>query len=184
MKTGFVNCNFFIFGLISTFIQNSDMSDWAKQMISEIDEKLEGVKVRDQRFFRTDEFKRNIERIADFSEKCPVCSAEKLNIEEVLKTFEQAIKVPGRARREYDRLIGRLSGHLQKEHGFFPPFYFTYLFSFFGMLAGLLIGYFLMKIFPGWDYAMLTAGFVVGLISGYFSGNKRDNRVRLEKKLM
>ena len=81
MKTGFVNCNFFIFGLISTFIQNSDMSDWAKQMISEIDEKLEGVKLRDQRFFRTDEFKRNIERIADFSEKCPVCSAEKLNIE-------------------------------------------------------------------------------------------------------
>ena len=160
------------------------MSDWAKQMISEIDKKLEGTKLRDQRFFRTDEFKRNVKRIADFSEKCAVCSGERVRIEEVVKTFDEAINVPGKARREYDRLISRISGHLQKEHGFYPPFYFTYLYAFFGMLAGLLLGYFLMKVFPAWDYTLLTAGFVIGLISGYFVGNRKDNTVRAEKKLM
>ena len=109
---------------------------------------------------------------------------EKLNVQEVVKTFDQAINVPGKARREYDRLISRLSGHMQKEHGFFPPYYYTYLFSFFGMLAGLVLGYLLMKIFPAWDYAMLSAGFVAGLLLGYFAGNKRDSKVRAEKKLM
>ncbi len=160
------------------------MNEWAKQMISQVDEKLEGTKLRDQRFFRTDEFKRNIERTAGFSEECPVCHVEKLNVQEVVKTFDQAINVPGKARREYDRLISRLSGHMQKEHGFFPPYYYTYLFSFFGMLAGLVLGYLLMKIFPAWDYAMLSAGFVAGLLLGYFAGNKRDSKVRAEKKLM
>lgn len=160
------------------------MEDWAKQLISRLDEKLKGTKQRDLRFFRVDEFKRNIRRVDNFSKNCSFCEKEKLNIADITGKIDEAIQVPGKTRREYDKVIGRLSSHMQKAHGFFPPFYFAYLFSFFGMVAGLLTGYLLMKIFPAWDWLMLVSGFIAGLLSGYVWGNKKDAKIRINKKLM
>jgi len=94
------------------------------------------------------------------------------------------VNVPGQTRREYDRMIGRLSIHMQKEHGFYTPFHFVYLYSFFGMVAGLLLGYLLLKILPQYDWTMLAVGFSVGLISGYIWGNIKDKKIRSENKLM
>lgn len=150
----------------------------------QLDEKLQGIKQRDLRFFRIEEFKRNIKRVGTFSESCSVCEKEKLNITEIGRKIDEAIKVPGQSRREYDRAISRLSSHMQKVHGFFPPFYYAYLFSFFGMVAGLLLGYLLMKIFPDLSWIMLTTGFVAGLLAGYVWGNKKDAIIRSQKKLM
>jgi hypothetical protein len=160
------------------------MGDWSKQVNLRLDEKLTGLKQRDLRFFRIDEFKRNIERVDRFSKNCPACEKEKLNISGIVAKIDEAIQVPGKSRREYDRIISRLSTHMQKVHGFFPPFYFTYLLSFFGMVAGLLLGYLLMIIFPAWDWMMLTLGFVAGLFAGYIWGNRKDGRIRTYKKLM
>jgi hypothetical protein len=160
------------------------MEDWSKQVILQLNEKLTGLKQRDLRFFRIEEFKRNIERTGQFSKSCPYCEKEKLNIAGIIAKIDEAIQVPGKSRREYDRIISRLSTHMQKVHGFFPPFYFTYLLSFFGMVAGLLLGYLLMKIFPVWNWMMLTLGFVAGLFTGYVWGNRKDASVRTHKKLM
>jgi len=160
------------------------MEDWSKQVILRLDEKLTGLKQRDLRFFRIEEFKRNIERTGHFSKSCPACEKEKLNIAGIIVKIDEAIQVPGKSRREYDRIISRLSTHMQKVHGFFPPFYFTYLLSFFGMVAGLLLGYLLMKIFPDWNWMMLTLGFVAGLLAGYVWGNRKDAGVRTHKKIM
>jgi hypothetical protein len=160
------------------------MGDWSKQVNLRLDEKLTGLKQRDLRFFRIEEFKRNIERVDRFSKNCPACEKEKLNISGIVAKIDEAIQVPGKSRREYDRIISRLSTHMQKVHGFFPPFYFTYLLSFFGMVAGLLLGYLLMIIFPAWDWMMLTLGFVAGLFAGYIWGNRKDGKIRTYKKLM
>jgi hypothetical protein len=160
------------------------MEDWSKQVILQLDKKLQGIKQRDLRFFRMEEFKRNIERVDDFSKNCPACEKEKLSIAEITEKINEAIQVPGKSRREYDRIISRLSTHMQKVHGFFPPFYFTYLFSFFGMIAGVLFGYLLMKIFPAWNWIMLSSGFVAGLLAGYVWGTRKDAKVRMQKKLM
>ena len=160
------------------------MKNWSEQLIAELDEKLNGTKQRDMRFFRIDEFKRNVERVGEFSKNCSYCEKEKLNIAEISRKIDEAVQAPGKSRKEYDRLIGRLSSHMQKEHGFYPPFYYSYLFSFLGMVAGVLLGYFLMKIFPQLDWIMLTLGFVDGLFAGYFWGNKKDSGIRMQKKLM
>jgi hypothetical protein len=160
------------------------MEDWSKQVISGLDEKLQGEKKRDLRFFRIEEFKRNIERVDHFSNICLACEKEKLNIAGIITKIDEAIQVPGKSRREYDRIISRLSTHMRKVHGFYPPFYFTYLFSFFGMVAGLLMGYLLIIILPAGDWMMLTLGFIAGLFSGYVWGNRRDAKIRIQKKLM
>ena len=160
------------------------MESWSSEIINIIDSKLEGIKDKEIRFYRIDEFKRNIQRTDEFSSGCPYCQKEKMNISDVVKKLDEAINVPGRSRREYDRLIGRLSSHMHKQHGFVAPYYYTYLFSFFGMVAGLLLGYILQKLFPVYNWEMLLIGFTLGIIPGYFIGNFKDKKIRSEKKLL
>ena len=160
------------------------MGDWASGIIKKIEKKLEGVKEKDIRFYRIDEFKRNVNRVDDFSGSCPFCQKQKTDIAASSEIIDEAINVPGQTRREYDRLISRLSTHMQKEHGFFTPYHYTYLFSFFGMVAGLLLGYFLYKLFPAFSWEMLSIGFATGLIIGYVWGYIKDKKIRSEKRLM
>lgn len=160
------------------------MENWNTVVKEKLDNKLEGTKDRDIRFYRIDEFKRNIDRVEAFSGKCPYCSKQKTYISDAVETIDKAVHNPGRTRRDYDRLISQLSNHMQKEHGFYAPYYYTYLFSFFGMVAGLLLGYLLLKMLPQYNYAMLSLGFVVGLIAGYAWGNTKDSKIRADKKIM
>ena len=140
------------------------MENWATETIEQINNKLEGEKEKEIRFYRVDELKRNIQRVHDFSKKCPRCQQEKITIKEVADTIDEAIKVPGKSRREYDRIIDRLSKHIRKEHGFYPPYYFAYYYSFIGIALGLILGFVLYKILPELWMEMLSAGFSSGSI--------------------
>ena len=160
------------------------MENWSTEIIDTIDAKLKGTREKDIRFYRIDEFKRNIARVDSFSKSCPFCQQQKINIAEVADKIDEAVNVPGNTRREYDRLISRLSKHIQKEHGFYAPYYFSYLYSFFGIIAGLILGYLLMKINPEFSVEMLSIGFIIGLIPSYIWGFVKDKKVRSTKKLM
>ncbi len=160
------------------------MEKWSEQTIETLDNKLIDTKQRDIRFYRVEEFKRNIGRVELFSENCSTCTHEKKNISAIVEKIDEAIDVPGNSRREYDRLISRLATHMQKSHGFFTPYHFSYLYSFLGMVSGLLLGYLLMKLFPAHSGAMLSAGFVAGLLAGYFAGAAKDRKIRSSRKLM
>jgi hypothetical protein len=160
------------------------MENWGKTITEQLDNTLKDSKKRDINFFRIEEFKRNIKRADTFSAKCPVCQKQKINISEIVDNINEAINVPGKTRRNYDRLISELATHMQKEHGFYTPFYFSYLYSFFGMAGGLLLGYLLLKLVPAYSWEMLSAGFIIGLIGGYATGNAKDSKVRSNKKLM
>jgi len=161
-----------------------EMENWATKTNQTIDNKLKGTKEKDIRFYRIDELKRNIERVETFSKSCPNCKKQKIDISANVEKIDEAVHVPSQTRRDYDRMISRLSVHMQKEHGFYTPFHFAYLYSFFGMVAGIVFGYLLLKLFPEYDWLMLAIGFSVGLITGYVWGNIKDNKIRIGKKLM
>lgn len=160
------------------------MENWATEISKNIDTKLEGTRDKDIRFYRIDEFKRNIVRVGSFSQSCLFCQKEKISISEISNKIDEAVNVPGKSRREYDRLISRLSKHIQKEHGFYTPYYFTYLYSFFGIVAGFIIGFALMKLFPGFYIEMLSIGFIICLLPSYFIGYSKDKKNRSKKRLM
>lgn len=160
------------------------MAEWESELNLKIDEKLKDTKKRDIRFFRIDEFKRNIKRVDSFSMRCPYCQKQKIYISGMVDKIDEAVNTPGKTRRDYDRLISQLANHMQKEHGFYAPFYFTYLYAFFGMVAGIVAGYLLMQLVPQLNWAMLSLGFVAGLIAGYSWGMSKDRAVRSSKKLM
>jgi hypothetical protein len=160
------------------------MENWSEEIITSIDVKLTGAREKDLRFFRIEEFKRNIQRTDAFARQCSYCREQKPQIEKTISSIGDAVQIPGKARRNYDRLISRLASHMQNKHGFYAPYYFTYLYSFFGMLAGLVSGYLLMKLFSDQNWMMLSAGFVAGLFAGYSWGSIKDKKIRKEKRLM
>ncbi|MEN8117828.1 MAG: hypothetical protein ABFS16_12655 [Bacteroidota bacterium] len=160
------------------------MESWSAQLNTKIDNKLETVKEKDLRFYRIDEFKRNISRGDLFSTTCPTCKKEQINITEVVEKIDEAVNVPGESRREYDRLIGRISKHMQKEHGFYAPYYFTYMYSFIGIVAGVVLGLLLIKLNQQMKVEMFSIGFAIGLLPSYVLGYLKDQKIRSAKKLM
>ncbi len=160
------------------------MENWAEILISKIDLNLEKSREKDLRFFRVDEFKRNVERVDVFSNSCPFCHKHKIDIAEAVENINEAVEVPGKSRREFDRLISRLARHMQKEHGFYAPYYFSYLYAFIGILSGVIIGYVLFRIFPASGELLLLVSIMVGIIASYITGTRKDNKVRKENKIM
>ena len=160
------------------------MGNWSDEIKTQINTKLEGVKEKDLRFFRIEEFKRNISRIDEFSNTCPNCNKEKVNISSAVLSIDEAVNVPGKQRREYDRLISKLSKHMQKEHKFYPPYYFTYLISFVGIIGGSILGYFLMQLNAEMKLELFSIGFASGLLPTYVWGHLKDKKIRKEKRLM
>ena len=160
------------------------MNDWAEQMTESIDEKLKEARPADLRFFRVEEFKRNVARVGRFAGKCPFCTREQVNIREITGKIDNAIGYPGKDRREYDRLINRLAAHMQNEHGYHTPNHFTYRYSFYGMVIGSVFGLLLMLLISDKNMAFLSAGFSVGLLFGYLYGNVKDRKIREKKMLL
>jgi len=160
------------------------MGNWSEEINSKIDIDLEKSREKDIRFFRVDEFKRNISRVDEFSKSCPFCHKQKIDITEISSKIEEAVEVPGNSRREYDRLISRLGKHMQKEHGFYAPFYFSYLYAFVGILIGLTLGIILYKLFPGYGEALFMMCLATGIIVAYIAGSRKDSKIRTAKKIM
>ncbi len=158
--------------------------NWGKGMVAKVDDKLANAREKDIRFFRIDEFKRNVKRVNKFSSGCGYCNRLKLDIDEVVETINEAVDVPGNKRREYDRLISRLSIHMRKEHGFYPPFYYSYFYSFYGFVAGAFLGYLMFLLIPANSEAMFSVGFALCLVVGYIWGSRKDHKIRLMEKLM
>lgn len=156
------------------------MDDWSEQIIRNLEGELEGIPDSKLRFFRFDELKRNIGRIGKNESECKGCADFKPEIESLSGTLSEAIHVPGSARRELDRLIFRLSNHMMKEHGLFPPHRFGYVCSLTGMAAGLLVGLVLMKVVPELRWHIPAAGVAAGLIVGWISGSTKDRKIKRE----
>ncbi len=160
------------------------MENWAEEMNSKIDVNLEKSREKDIRFFRIDEFKRNVTRVDEFSKSCPFCHKHKIDIAEAAETIQEAVEVPGRSRRDFDRLITRLSRHMQKEHGFYAPYYFSYIYAFIGIVSALVVGYVLYKAIPVYGEVLFLASIMVGIVAAYFAGSFKDSKIRTAKKIM
>ncbi|WP_167605192.1 hypothetical protein [Maribellus sediminis] len=160
------------------------MGNWSEEITAKIDSKLESARDKDIIFFRIKEFKRNIERVDEFSTSCPSCKKEMIDIAEVVESIDVAVDVPGRKRREYDRLISRLSSHMRKEHGFYAPYYYSYIYALYGAIAGTALGLLFMKLQPLHKLEMFAIGISIGLVVAYFAGNFKDKKVRNDNKLM
>jgi hypothetical protein len=160
------------------------MQNWADNILADMEQRLSGSREKDLRFFRIDELRRNIRRMDEFAPKCDFCRHLKDETEIALVHVNEAVNVPGQHRRELDRVVARLSRHMMNVHHFYPPWHFNYLYSFYGIVAGSLFGFFLVMAIPSKPWELLAAGFVIGIIAGQFLGGKKDRKIRGDERLM
>lgn len=161
------------------------MENWSQKITATIRQELEGVKDGDLRFFRIAEYLRMVKRVDEFSADCSQCKAYQKSVEQQVETIGNAIRHTGKDRRNYDKHIDELARHMKKEHGFFPPFYYTYSLSFFYTLGGGAVGFLLSLLFPAIDrWFFLIPGIVLGLIAGQLVGGRKDARIRAQNKIL
>ena len=159
--------------------------EWFEKIDETVREKLAGSRDKDIRFFRVEEFLRMAKRADDFAQTCRECSSFKHQIEQATGSIDKAVNHAGRDRRTYDRLIGKLSSHMQKQHQFYPPYHFTYLYSAAGMAGAGIAGFLISLPFTQIDrWFFIVPAFVVGLIAGNFIGARKDAKVRNSQKLL
>lgn len=175
-------------GIFFTFIpiiSIFNMKNWTEEILGQMHTQLEGTSEKDLRFYRIAEFERMIRRTNEFAPACRECSQSKAEIEKVVALIGESIHQPGKQRRNYDQLIDRLAVHQRKAHGFYPPYYFTYLYSFFGILAGCVLGVLVGLLFSDqpMSYFVLT-GFITGLLIVRYPGSRKDQHIRDQNKLL
>ena len=102
------------------------------------------------------------------------------------KGLEGMIRSPGGGGTEFETFHDAIYQHLRKDHNLTPRSYFIALYSFIGMIAGLIIGG-LMGVAA--DFALdtekgqwlkngLLLGWFLGLVAGQITGKRKDNRIK------
>lgn len=158
---------------------------WLSETEELFREKLQGIPEKDVRFYRLEEFWRNIQRLDRFADECPVCRQKHEEVRETIQVMNDAVKYPGKTRRRFDRTLSALSSHMTEEHGFFPPYYNTYRWSALGMPAGAFLGALIdLSLFQGQKWGFIIGGTIIGLLVGYVFGGRKDNDLRTRKKLL
>lgn len=160
------------------------MEKRSDRIITEIEQQLKGCREKDLRFFRIDEYIRNIRRLGEFEAACPACRGLLHETEQSLFDLRTAIESPGKKRASLDRLMVKLSGHMSKAHGYFPPYYYRYIHSAIGLAAGTLSGVLMVLAIAGHPWEFVMAGSLVGIIAGQITGGRKDSVIRSEKRLM
>jgi len=161
------------------------MEKWNQKIAEQLKQELKDVKDRDLRFFRIAEYLRMVKRVDDFSDECKQCKQFQSEIERETKTIRLAVTETGKERRNYDRHIDQLARHMKKEHGFYPPYYYTYSLSFFYTLIAAVIGLLISLLFPSIDrWFFVIPAIIFGLMAGQLIGNWKDSRVRSDNKLL
>ena len=160
------------------------MENQTEQMIALMEEKLKGTEEKKLRFFRLDELKRNIRRSSIYEHDCEVCRLFIPETEATVNHIGEAVNVPGKERRELDRLIFRLSNHMMKEHGFFPRYHFSYRWSIVGIFSGLILGYLLFRLFPDHGLIFAAVALIAGLFTGQILGRRLDLKIKDQGKVM
>jgi len=159
------------------------MSDWYHKYEENVFNLLKDEKNRDLRFFRIEEMLRMAKRADKFAFSCTKCQSFKNRLNEEHKSLKKAVQYPGKERKELDLLQTEMSAHMKKIHGFYPPYYFSYLYSTIGIIIFMAIAFLFYLFLPTLSlWNILAVAFATGVIIGQITGHKRDNKIKREEK--
>jgi hypothetical protein len=155
------------------------------QWESKIENLLEGknYKAMQLRSFRFDRFLKMAEKVDEFNASCKKCRGFKNEMIAILTQLEDDNEFLDLTFQKYLLLFRKLSGHLRKKHHLILPHYFSSKYSFIGMVAGLLISWFLWFVSGKTGdlaidiWLLIMIGAFTGMVIGRVSGRKKDKQV-------
>lgn len=154
-------------------------------METELNKRIDEIKttlpIKDQRFYHIDRLERIVRYMTEHEKVCDDCKSSLTNIENLLISKDQLFD-DSKGRKSYENVLDQSIDHLQNGHGIYRAFYFTYKASTIGLIIGLFFGTIQIPIFHNANLFMgLT---MLGVIIGYFIGNRKDNLLRYQRKII
>ena len=163
-----------------------EMTEWLTEIESVFQsEKFTGFQLRS---YRPDRFIKLAARLEEYESSCYTCKEFKNEANEVLIKLRKEEQLPDSTFQIYIHLFRRVTDHLKSKHHLLYPQYYSSIFTFGGMAAGLLIGFlFWFILFPSEDFfldpkmGLMLTGFI-GLFAGRIVGSRKDKIIRQANK--
>ncbi len=141
---------------------------------------------REYKLFTIARFIKSAKWTDQFSDHCPVCKKNQSDMLHAAREMESMIRPSSGGEAEFETLQDNVYHHLREDHNLTPRSYFTALYSFFGMIAGLIIGGLLGLLTDlildiekeRWLKNGLLIGWFLGLVAGQIIGKRKDNRIK------
>lgn len=165
-------------------MSETEKSEWLVGIEEEIAKQEQLIKKKDYKFFQVDRLLRVAERVDHLSADCRDCKSLKAEIEEVSVNVAGFINGKPSQRRQLEKAFDKIMKHLKLNHEIYPVYYFMSLHSFIGVAIGTSLGVLVGLVIPAWMILSSFTGFSIGVIIGYISGNRKDLKARVEKRLV
>jgi len=154
-------------------------SDWLLQVSDSISQNENLLHKKDIAFYQFGK----IEIIAKITNKhldaCEICNQNKNTVLDLMANAPEYLNKGISERRTFDQKLEEIKDHLRKKHQFYPNTYFSSLYTFLGMVCGILLAIALSYIFLNAFFRFfILVGFVIGTISGRIWGNIKDKKNR------
>lgn len=153
--------------------------NWIVKLKENISREKENFSEKDYKYFHIDRLIKVSEHLDKYSSSCRECLKMKEPIFDLSENLSQHINGKVSDRAHFENIFDEAVTHLKRFHNLYPPFYFNYLYTFFGFAAGMLFGslvYFLLPDNPVPKLILIMA--LVGMFIGQVIGRKKDNKVR------
>ena len=161
------------------------MENWYPEFEKRLVEQLKGTKESDLRFFRIEEYFRNAERVDQHAADCHECYSFRQQMDQSRDLVARAVQHPGQERRRLDDMQAKINEHMRKSHGFYPPYYHTYMQSIYWTIGLMAVACLLTFVFPDMEKAVFySPAFAVGVVTGQIIGGKKDRKIRETNKIL
>jgi hypothetical protein len=145
---------------------------------------------REYKLFNIDRLIRSGKRVDEFSATCKKCTGFKQKLDLISRNLGDYISGTKIPQKELENISSQIFSHLRKDHKIIPRSYFIAVYSFAGMLfgvlagfiAGLVLKYCFSPVNPILIKNAILIGWFTGLVIGQIFGNKRDKKVRKENR--
>ncbi len=150
-------------------------SIWYNKIQLQVEERMENLHKKDFKFYRVDYFLSLAQKVDELSSSCIECKMLKQKIENTTNNLDTLLSGEIALRKEYELKLDEIEKHVRKVHGVYPKQYFLYLYTFVGVLTGIVLGFLISKITNFVDIkAGLIFGFTIGLIFGRVWGHYKE----------
>ncbi len=156
---------------------------WSDQMAEKIDDNANRyLSVRDYRFYQIEKLKK-IARLIEQQKDCSLCENLKQELEQIVDEMNRLINQSGTNRSEYENRVEALVEHLNKQHGVYRMYHFTYRYSTYAVLIAIVIGFLLsFAIYQQLEGMLFLVSIALGILAGNILGAKKDSICRKEKR--
>ena len=157
------------------------MNSWSEGFYSRLEKIREQIPKSDFRFYNLGHLPLVAKKTEEFSKQCEICQSNQKILDQLVEMMPGCFE-NHHTRRKFDKEKSRIEKHLHRKHQVHYAHFQYSLFSFLGILAGLLAGVLLSLFFTGAlsiNYLLIASisGLFLGQVAGkYYDRKKYQNK--------